>query len=314
MSKLGAATLGLLAAAAAAQTPAPQLSLSYSAPAGCPTAADIWAGVTGLRGELTSDGVEPDVRAAVEVTGTGTQWKAQVQTSIQGTSGLRILDADSCQQLSEAVAAVLSLALATPVAPQAPAPEPPVPPVPPLVATAPLAQPEEPGVRPFVELLAGARFGVLPTVMPLGQLGGGVVWKRLRLQAHLGLSGTSSIASSLAAAAIESWFQASLGACVEVLGAVVRLEVCGEIDSALLSARGTGMADARQGSALWVAAVGGLTVRIRVWRGLAVVVAWDLGGALARPRFFVEADGVPQTIYEAPILTGRLAGGLQWQF
>ena len=69
----------------------------------------------GLRGELTEDEVEPDVRAAVEVTGTGTQWKAQVQTSMHGTSGLRRLDADSCHQLSEAVAVVLSLALSTPV-------------------------------------------------------------------------------------------------------------------------------------------------------------------------------------------------------
>ncbi len=305
-----AVAAALVAGTVAAQgAAAPSLSLDYEAPPGCPTRGAVFDEVRRLRGALTAGEEDADVRAKVRVSANGPGWSAVVETFSRGGSGRRTLEADTCQHATAALAVVLCLALANPSAPPAPSPEPVAAPV-----TVPAAPVEPPRVTAFIEALGGARFGLLPSVMPLAQLGGGVQWRWLRVEARLGLSTPSTIEGTAASADVESWFNAALGGCAAVVDAAARLELCVGLESALVSARGRGIATSAQGSALWLAAVGGVALRSQLWRGLGVVLDTAIGGALARPRFFINGAAGEQTVYESPVLTGRLGLGLQWRW
>lgn len=293
--------IALLLAAAA-----PVLALDYQAPAGCPAAAELFAEVQRLRGPLIAGDVDPDVRARVRVREVGSGWVAEVETS---GGGRRALEADTCQRAVEAAAVVLSLALANPRAPAEPAPAapepapaPPVPPPPPPPAR----------VAPFVGVTGGARFGVLASPVAAALLTGGVEWRWLRVEARVGLGAPSLVRGAGAAANVDSWFHAGLTGCGAVVdAAAARLELCAMADAALLTAQGTAVPTPSQGSALWLGLFGGAAALSPIWRGLSAVLDGGVGVALARPRFFVERGG---TLFEAPVLVGRLGLGLQWKF
>ncbi len=287
---------------------APSLALDYQAPAACPAAAEVFAEVQRLRGGLIASDVDPDVRARVRVEERGARFSAEVETSTRAGSGRRTLEADTCRRAVEAVAVVLALALANPLAPEPPAPAVPEPPVPPPPPAGP------PSFVPFVELLGAARFGVLPSPMASVLLGGGVERGWLRLRAQVGLAAPSLVQGSTGSAGVESWFQGALSGCGAVLDATARVELCGSVDAALLAATGRGVRTPAQGSALWVGLFGGAAVRSALWRGLGVVLDGGVGVALARPRFFVQEAAAQTTLYEAPLLVGRFGLGLQWRF
>jgi hypothetical protein len=99
-----------------------------------------------------------------------------------------------------------------------------------------------------------------------------------------------------------------------VVDATARVEACLAVDAAFLSARGRGLSAPSQGSALWVAMLGGGAVRSPLWRGLGVVLELGLGAALARPRFIAQSRGATVTVYESPLFTGRFGLGLQWRW
>ena len=306
MTRLAAAAAGLLATLAFAQPAAPSLALDYEAPAECPSASDVFADGQRLRGELTGQSATPDVRARVRMLPSGPVWNADVETFSRAGAGRRKLEADTCQRAAQAVAVVLALALANPLAPLPDPPGPP--PIEPVVEAVRLK------VVPFVNLLGAARFGVLPNPMPLAQLGGGVEAGWLRVELRLGLAAPALVQGPIAAANVESWFQASLSGCAAVVDAAARLELCVALDTALLSARGMGVTSPGQGSALWVGALAGVAVRSQLWRGLGVVLDTGVGAGVARPRFFVQRGAATELIYEAPLLTGRFGLGLQWRW
>lgn len=302
--------LWFLAAIVLAQpAAAPSLALDYQAPPECPAAASVFDEVKRLRGGLTADDADPDVRARVRVSPNGARWSAEVETFARGGAGRRTLEADTCQRAAEAVAVVLTLALANPLAPLPP------PPAPPPVPVAPPPPPPPARIIPFVDVLGAARFGVLPSPMALVQIGGGIEWKWLRLEARYGFAIPAAVIGPTAAAAnVESWFQGSLNGCGAVIDTTARLELCVGLDSALLTAAGRGVDYPNQGSALWLGLLGGATARSQLWRGLGVVLDTGIGVALARPRFFVQQAGTTATVYEAPLLTGRFGLGLQWRW
>jgi hypothetical protein len=106
------------------------VALSWSAPAGCPTQADVEADIARRLGRsLAADGAALEADAAIESTAGG--YRLTLATELEGESGTRVLDAQRCDELASAASVTVAL-LADPHADAtpAPAPKPPPPPQP----------------------------------------------------------------------------------------------------------------------------------------------------------------------------------------
>lgn len=136
-----------------------QLTLSWVAPAGCPTADVEREAIARRAGPLAPDRAREPIVAEVEIRAVGSTFELSMRTRVSGITGERTLGGTDCRQLADAAALVLAL-LVNPDASEMPAPPPPRPEVAPPVREAP---PKE--HVPFaagVGLVAG--LGVLPGV------------------------------------------------------------------------------------------------------------------------------------------------------
>ncbi len=172
-------------------------TLVWSAPASCPSAEEIQARVAALRTtEPGGDGIV-DIRA--EVVQDGELHRLALTTEYRGHSDTRELAARECAELGEAVALVVSFALA----PEPPAPPSRTPPEPeperaPTSAPTPLPEPapnvpeveRDPpprrAVRPRAVVRIGGVFegGIVAGVTGGPFVGAGLAWPRWRLELH----------------------------------------------------------------------------------------------------------------------------------
>jgi hypothetical protein len=96
----------------------PSLNLSWTAPAGCPTAAEVEADALRLR---AWEGTPPPLQAVVVVTHEPSgAWNVSIKTISDEGVSTRSMSGESCLALSQATALYLALALESSVAPTAP--------------------------------------------------------------------------------------------------------------------------------------------------------------------------------------------------
>ncbi|HEV8548968.1 MAG TPA: hypothetical protein VGQ57_08070, partial [Polyangiaceae bacterium] len=123
----GALALAALAAGAlpalAAAPELPGLSLAWEAPAGCPDRDALLARVAELVGERGGQQSHAPLalRAVLTEQGDGS-YHAELHSTQDGAERTRELDAPSCEELSEASAVVVALALSPPTADEAASP------------------------------------------------------------------------------------------------------------------------------------------------------------------------------------------------
>lgn len=272
--RCGALTLAiaLIARMAAAQETPEEPALAWSAPAECPTQDDVRRAVEDAAGRPVEGGVR--VRAAVTRLGAD-RFRLELETTGPEGVGHRVLEGPTCQELADAVAVIVSLAIesgspeedgtATGGAPPAPA-----------LAAAPARSPARPvaGERPpraargrrddreaalhaEVRGWVGVDVGTLP--QPAAGVGVGTSFGARGLRVDVAVTyffdrrATPDGAS--ASGADVGLIEASLGACRAFgLGARWELRFCGAVHAGLLRAAAFGVEGARSAETGWAAA------------------------------------------------------------
>ncbi|HVU50503.1 MAG TPA: hypothetical protein VHL80_07435, partial [Polyangia bacterium] len=332
-----AAFVGSLLVVVAAAPPARAalpLTLTWVAPTGCPTAADV-------RGEVERlvrfpHGQEPKALVAEgRVEDRDGRWRLRLHTERDGVPGERELEADSCASLAHAATLVMALAFgvgenAPPPAPppveerprppprprvvEAPPPPPPPvetppppPPSPPRPAAPPVVVAAPATPRPPTAWSIGAEMmlgGPLPSG-PASRLAGwgagvGLAATRGRLRAEL--RARAWLPTDDAITGTSTRMQSSgegLAASVCRIAARPRwgaLALCATGGSAAIRGASTGGLTSTPRTAPWSFAGFAIDERLRLWRGLHLEVRLELDTSLTRPEFALGSGPEPQAM------------------
>ena len=320
----------LSAAAAAAwlsTAPARAAELRLEQPAPCVSVDELSFRVSRALGQPMERA--PGPAFAVQVRQDARSFHARLEISAAGSnpSGLRQLDATSCEELNDALALAIAIALgssATPaVAPAAEepataaAPALPAQPEPPSDAS--VASPSSAAHAPLHAALAAALIadtGSLPSAGFGAEIGARIGGSLLELQARALLlpSREASIDSSdpSAPGAELNLLAGALLGCVPLSHGVVDLAACAGAELGQLSGRGTNVATSHERRSLWSAARLELTARKPL---PGVPIALELGFTAAAPLlrddFILKDIG---TVHRPANVIGRAGLGLAWLF
>jgi hypothetical protein len=330
------ATLAAPAVARAEST----LTLTWSAPAECPSEADVSADVQRRLGSSVSG--KPVQARAVVTRRSDTTWKVVLSTQQQGARGQRTVEGPTCAAVASATALILALtidpqaAMATAAAappsplppPPPPPPEPEPPPSPPaLPPAAPAPAPAVPTPAPAAPAPAPPRlevFARLAAAIGLGTGGAtasggasaalGVDFGRLGLEASVAsLLPTSHDAPARPGAGGTFWpLSVGVYSCWAFLDTeAVRGGACGGVEYERLSVSGYGVNRPGSGTADWAAPGAGVLLDWKLTRTVWLVPRLDAAFPLQRPTFVLGNVGPVQQV--APAMA-RLSLGAEMRF
>jgi hypothetical protein len=310
----------------------PSVRLTWDAPEGCPTRAEILAGVARVVGVGPSADQNRDpLDAMARVVVDGAAWRADV-TVTRGESSSRHVEGRSCREVSDALVLIIALAIhsdtagppPSPVSPPPPAAAPP-PPAPPAAPT-PLRTVEAPRTeeRPVRRSpwALGAAFeldrGSLPSLALGAGLGVSLRVSRVELAVKAALLGTGSayLGVSQVEGATFLLFGASAGACVMVLD-TSRWSVgpCVSVGPEWIFARGFGSKTPSNATASLGTATFGLDATGRLTSRFGLRVSFDAVVPFTRPDFFIEeAGGTPGVVFHLPVVAARASIGPEVHF
>jgi len=322
-----------------ASSTSPGVALAWSAPAECPSRAAVLGEVRAiLEGGAAS---AHSVEAAATVERAGQRWRVALTIRSDQGSGVRSLDADSCEALASAVALIVALAVdptrrapadaGAPPDAQAPArastdadagaaPSPP---------SSPQPRPhdereEEDGPRLVVGVAGVADFGDLPSPALGGSVAVAGLYRRARLEAR-GRTYASQRVADLARPA-QGVDLAYLGldarACLAVLATGraardgVAVSPCLGVDLSRVAGSGFGGTKTFSGNGSWVAFEGGLLGTWALASSVALRVGVDLLVPTSRPGFVVLApDGsTAESLHRPASIGGRFDLGVELRF
>jgi hypothetical protein len=319
--------VGLAAGEARAQPRPSAVSLTWEAPAGCPSSERILAETDRILAGSTVR-TDPPIEARARVRQDGETWVLSLETRRGEAVGTRELAGESCTAVGEAMIVILVLMIDPALMPETPPrlePEPvaQVVPPPPVVkpAVVVVARPAPPPPvatgcrwgRPALALSLLGDLGALPAPAAGGELGFGL--RRCALGASAAVralyprTGEAELDTGaggdlwLAAAGLALGLARDLG--------TVELAARGGLEVGAMSGRGVGINNPDSARALWLAASAGAVLRVRLTAGLAGVLGLDLVVPLRRPRFVIDDLG---SVHRAAAVTGRLALGLELTF
>jgi hypothetical protein len=273
--------LSLVAPALAAEARPPgEFRLSWIAPAGCPSGADVEADARRLVGATTN--AQRLVARGKLVRLAPHQWQLNLVTALDESRGQRQLTFDSCEAAAQAAAVVLALMLNPHASVEA---EP----------TTAVTASHPPPARGSLEaaLRGGAAFGVFPGASPRLSVGlsGGLGPARLWLRASAGLIQTIQASSDNPAGA--RLHESSIGAafCWEFLAASVGVAPCAGVDLHRVVGRGRGVSQPEDGEIGWAAGSLGLLGGVPLGSVVGVQVLLAAEVPFARPRVYLQDIG-----------------------
>jgi hypothetical protein len=294
----------------------PATELRWEAPTDCPTQAEVARRIAGLVGEASA----APLRVVFQVERRGETWHLAGEISGVADSGRRELSAASCEELADAAALIVAIAIdptMAPIVPVAPTPvaEPVVEPEPEPVAVVegPAAvvsvEPIEAESVPVAAKPVAARRRVSALVGVAGGLGlGGIGSPTGLLRLALGVRGDRWSAavvqdvwlprglevSAMPAYGGRFWlYSAGLRGCGVVPAGRVQVPLCATIAAGVMSGEGTGaLAVSLSRRAPWVAASVGPGLRVPLGRGFGLLFAAELAVVLARSKFEITREGV----------------------
>jgi hypothetical protein len=317
--------------------PTQGLALTWNAPAGCPSADNVQARISGLLGGDASAARVADVRASGQVERVDGGFRLLLSMGIAGAPSSRVIEARTCDELAGAAAiAIALLARSTlndpsatsgeeppPTSPSDSAPKSPPTPSPEPTAPAasdsatPTSGPDAPagGLHAVLDVPIGlAGWGSLPsTALGLGA-GLGLRWKALRVVAwgELWAPQNSEVAGFTAhyalqsaraeACLVQSWHGVELGPCLG--SAVQRLKGDGV---------GSDVFSPSSSSTLWFSGLAGIFVSLPT-PGFATLRLFGEASVLVspvRPRFVIDQFG---PAHEPALAAPRVSLGCEWIF
>ena len=303
---------------------APELALTWQAPAGCPSSGDVEAQFARLLGGAARTPSGKHIAATLAVHPSSSErWTLELATVLDGAAGRRSLEGESCSSVASAAALILALmidpaAASRAVAESAPPTPPPAarPPAPPPTVTA--APPPAPEAAPrtsresaaYARVFAGGVASFLPTPVPATGLAVGA--RRRRFAVELSAFATEEHrADSSALPGSGGNFRLLAGdarVCGDLGGRVVVWQAClgGELER--LSATGAGVDVSPQSkSALMGAGTGGLLVTLPL--GSRLALSLDLDAVL---RAYHPTVALDQTtpIFQVPVVSAFAALGI----
>jgi hypothetical protein len=313
-----AVALLLIARISSAETSA--LQLTWRAPEGCPSGAEVEAQV----GELLGARQMPTSRRLVAVTTVertdhGT-WTVRLETNLEGSTGQRVFEGDSCKTVASTTALILAFALdpdaagrATQSRTSAPSTEARPSPAPEAALSTPIAKPAEPArLRFHGALQLAALSGILPK-------------PALAARAIVGLGRRTLGAEILGQISDERdkvIDRTSVGGSFRLLsiGARVfwepfrdpwtlRLAAGGDIEQ--VTAKGFGVSDPTAGSATMAAGLMALQLGWPLTSHLAFHIEGDVTARADRARFVLSPAG---SVFEVPAVSLSGATGVELSF
>jgi hypothetical protein len=327
---MGFRWLALSVAAAAAwlsPTPAIAAELRLEQPAPCTSVAELSFRVSQALGQPLERVHGPAF--VVQVRQDARSFHARLEISAAGSSssGLRQLDAASCEELNDALALAIAIALGSSASAAAPAAEDPTTPAP----DSPPAQPHPPSdanitlrarnasPAPLHAALGAALIadtGSLPSAGFGAELGARLAGSLFELQARglfLPARQAKIEPSDPASPGAElSLLAGALLGCVPLSHGVVQVAACAGAEVGQLAGRGTHVATPHERHALWSAARLDLTAR-KPLPGvpLALELGFTAAAPLLRDDFILKDIG---TVHRPANVVGRAGLGLAWFF
>jgi hypothetical protein len=301
------------------------MDLSWDAPEGCPSAADIRAEVTRIVGDRERRRVTVRAQARQEERG----WTLELRTRAGDEEGERTLQAATCEEVAKAAVVIIALTIdpdemaAAPPSPPRAAPEPRPPPL--LPPPRPTAPPNTTQAW-YAAVLSGAgvSFATPPGAALFLWLAGGV--RAGRIAAHAGVSvGTETSESaplpSAPSAGGKFWLISAFGrGCVAPLLGRFEIWGCGGLEIDRLAASGYGVTSPGSGHGVWLAPAIGVEPGWAVARTVRVTLPAWIAFPLDRPSFQLAElpaatpNPTPTLVFRPPAVLPRVSLGLQVLF
>ena len=291
------------------------LALSWQAPLGCPSRDELRAEIARLLGGEIRVSQGGDIKARA-VVAHGQTWSLAIETELAGRSGLRSIEAASCQELADATALIIALMI-DPNAVAAHAtqsrPEPTAPPV----QSDPALQKAR-RVACLVGIHAAGSYGTLPSID--AGLGGGVGlagrrW-RVELRGTYGLRrdqrGTAPPPAPPDSYGRFNFAAAALAGCVNLGREGLSFGPCADAEVGVLSAKGFGVSEGFPAQTLWLAMGADAYAAIPLGPHLSLPLHLDVVAPLLRPEFVFRY--VPTRVFQAPVVGARASAGIELHF
>lgn len=298
MRLLAATLLGMLLISQRAL--AHDLSLSWSAPAGCPGLAELQAGLTTRHKQLVQLGPDAPVRIDATVTRDREGFRLVLVEHTESGESRRELYTKSCNELARATLLVASLLLSTPPGAKAVDETAEPPPSPPASAQ----------VRPtWHATLAGVLdAGKLAVFAPGAAVKLGVDLDALRIRVGaLYLAPRSTAIEQAPGAQVVLQLMAAEAALCYGWTRAPRLSSCAYAELGSLRAQGRGLAQDEDSASLWIAGGLGMQLSVGLSSWLELEGELSLGVPLQRAQFATRDLGV---VYRVAALFGQLQAGL----
>ena len=279
---------------------ASELDLSWEAPSGCPDKSAVLARVERLVSRRLMATATPSLVALVEVkTRREGDWSLFLGLGHDGTLGTKTLQGQSCEELADAAALFLSLALASARRVVLP-------------VTQPTAVVTEEKSHDQLWGAAAARLDVGILALPSfrAQLSGILIRRALRLELFVAYGFSRSISDTPRPGTHLEQALPYSGGVKGCVGTLPGLFLCGGADLGVMNVSAVGITEPAKGSAPWSGLLGSLLVRIALGPRTALR-AEILGGlCVVRPSFVIEGRG---EVFQAPLLFGGATVGLENQ-
>lgn len=305
-----AMVLGLLAVAASPADSRPY-ALTYRAPEGCPTEAQMSAAVTAH----VRSGTRPSgVRIEIEIAAVDGRFTGHLLAADRfGSENRQAVDGASCGEIARALAFLAGLAVELGERRQVDLVSMGAPP------GAPPAAPAPHSFRIAGRILAGVTGGLADAPSLMGEVG--VVLDDVRprvfapaLEGAILVAGDSQIEGRRGSAAL-SLLGGRLAACpVRLSKSKAELRPCLGAAFGEVWGRATSLTDAPTVTEPWLSAEGTLALR---WFVTSQILAEVEGGAvfpLMRPSYSFAFQPAGQPLYTVPRVTGRIAAGVGFRF
>jgi hypothetical protein len=311
-----ALVIGHAGAARAVEGPGP-VTLTWDAPAGCPTGDQVAGQVDRTLAKLA--GATPPLRATAHVTGgPGQTWQGRLILDVSGVLTEREFQAESCEAMASAAALIIAVALDEASDQPLPAPAPP----PPVVVAQP-APPPAPARRAsfFLGVNAVVDYDTLPTPpavgaeLAVGRASAVRAWRLAWIVGATVIPNLRPAVSQMGSVAGEFWlFGLSGRGCLHVAESKVEIGPClgTELVAMRASDGGANPVAVSTDTRAWFSLLASLSGAYHAAPSLDVTLRADAVMPMARPDFHTLTHA--NVAYQVPGVAFRGALGLAWRF
>jgi hypothetical protein len=314
-------TTGILGAEPRARADDETVSLTWNAPAQCPSAQEIHASIRRLLASKAPAPSDRPVTAKVTLFPSGTVWRAEIVTESDGLHGRRKFEGDTCATVADAAALVLAIMVnpekvahrdlgpsppsseARDNAPESPAPQP----------RPPARHVEDEHAFVIVRAFGLSDFSTVPA--PTFGTGIGI---------ELGIHRLRVGAIAVAQPYQDVMFDDSTGlgarlrvtrvgtrACIAILRGAVEVAPCAGGEVVWMAGHALGVNKPENSVTQWAELVAGPEARISIGSGLGLVLDADAQVPIRRRDFAIRPPGIVHTV---PALTTRATFGFDVRF